>query len=374
MSDDFLRPSWCEIDLSAVAHNIRQLKSIIAADVRLYVCLKGNGSGCGAIAVAERAEASGADGLAFGNIDSAVSCRVSGVKLPILLYPSCLPDTAPILEAHNLIPTISTVEEVACWSRSVQSLLPVFLKIDGGGFRAGAFPHHAATVAKAIANDSRLRLAGVYGHPMTSYGIEDPTYTRSQIDSFLHAISEIEAAGIDIPVRMISSSSIFLNHPDADLNGIDPGRLVMGMGFPALPERQRDWRPALTALKSRLVLKKSVDDIGEVMTAPFFERRPGMSIGLIPLGWSDGYPSKLPRGATALVHGRRVPLLGPVHSELMRIDLTEMPDAQVGDEVVLLGRSGDDEITMADLCEQWKGSEIEIYSAIGRSLPKVYLS
>ncbi|MFT0860062.1 alanine racemase [Ancylobacter sp. G4_0304] len=368
-----LRPTWCEIDLGAVAHNVRQLRHLIGPAVAIYMCLKGDASGCGATEVARRAEAEGVDGFAFGNIDSALACRAAGVTRPILLYPTCLPDSAPLLEQAELIPTLSTLEDVALWDRAARHRLPVFLKIDGGGFRAGAFPHEAAAIARAITESRHLRLAGVYGHPMTSYGFEDEPYTLAQLEAIQRALAAIEAEGIDVPIRMVSSSAIVLGHPEADLNAVDPGRLVVGMTFQSVAERQASWRPALVGLKSRLVMVRALAPTDDIVRAPFLTLRPNMRLGLIPFGWSDGFPKSMPRNATLLIRGRRVPLLGPSHSELLRVDLTDVPDAQVGDEVVLLGRSGDAAIPLEELAEQWRMSTHDLFPAIGKTLPRRYI-
>lgn len=366
------RPTWCEIDLSAITHNLATLGDMVGPKVGVYVCVKGDASGCGDIEVARTAERAGAAGVAFGNLDRAMAARQAGVRLPILLYPTCLPDTAPALEEHNLMPTLSTLEDVVAWSSHAKSL-KVFLKLDGGGFRAGALPHQAPVVARAIADSNTLELAGAYGHPMASYGPVDPVYTDAQVNSCIDALKRIEAAGIDVPVRMVSSSAIILSHPDADLNAVDPGRLAIGHSFPAAAGRERVWRHALVGLRSHLVMVKSLDDIGDVMPAPFLPRRSGMKIGLVPYGWSDGYPRKIPENAMALLHGKRVRLLGPTHSELLRVDLTDVPEAKLGDEVVFLGRQGNDEIGLEELAVQWKVGVSDLYGAIGKSVRRNYI-
>lgn len=368
-----LRPTWCEIDLGAVTHNLRQLQVLLGPQVSVYVCLKGDASGCGAIAVARCAEAEGVAGFAFGNVDAALACREAGIRSPILLYPTCLPDAAPIMGRHRLMPTLSTLQDVAAWDAAASGRLPVFLKIDAGGFRAGALPHHAVGVAKAIVESRRLSLAGVYGHPMASYGFADEPYTVAQIESFKGTLDAIERAGIPVPVRMVSSSAIVLGHPEADLTAVDPGRLVLGMAFPAVAGRQTRWRPALVGLKSRLVMVKSLAEIGAVMPAPFMKRQPDMRIGLIPFGWSDGYPKHMPKNATVLVRGQRAPLIAPAHSELVRVDLTSISDVGIGDEVVLLGRCGACEIRLEELAEQWGVTTHDLPPIIGKTLPRRYL-
>jgi alanine racemase len=369
------RPTWCEIDLSVVKENLVLLRDMVGPAVAIFVCLKGDASGCGDIAVGravQDAAVPGVAGVAFGNLDRAVAARDAGVRLPILLYPTCLPEVAPFLERYKLMPTLSTLEDVAEWSRQAKSL-EVYLKLDGGGFRAGALPRHAVAVAQAIADSPTLKLAGVYGHPMTSYGPVDAGYTDAQIASCLAAFGAIAKAGIAAPIRMLSSSAIILSNPEADLNAVDPGRLILGHGFPAAPGRERPWRHALVGLRSRLVMVKSLADPGDVMPAPFLPLRPGMRIGLIPYGWSDGFPRQMPSTAHVLVRGRRVRLLGPTHSELIRVDLTDAPEAELGDEVVLLGRSGMAEITLQDLAEQWDVGISALYPVVGKSIRREYV-
>lgn len=369
-----VRPTWCEIDLGAVTHNLVQLRAVVGPGVSIFVCLKSDAHGCGATAVALHCQTAGADGLAFGSIGSAIACRDAGAGLPLLLYPTCLPDQAELLEYYDLMPTVSTIEDVAAWSEAAKAGLKVFLKIDGGAYRAGAFPNSAPMVANAIARSGKLKLAGVYGHPMANYGHDSPGYVSAQIASFAAAVKAIEEAGIQIPIRMVSSSTILLDYPDADLDGIDPGRLVVGVSFPSTRDRHKSWRRAVHAIKSRLVMVKTLDHDGCVPEAPFLLRRPGMRLGLIPMGWSDGYPARTPSMAEVLIRGRRVPIIPPVHSEIMRIDLTGVPDATVGDEVVILGRSGSQCICLEELCNKWGMADSEIYVSLVKSLTKVYLN
>lgn len=372
----FLRPAWCEIDLDAIERNVRQLKEIIGPAVKLFVCLKGDALGCGAQQVAQVCEQAGAQGLAFANIDTALACRPYAQNLPMLLYPCCLPQMAGVLEQHRLSATISTLDDVHRWAMHVSSGIDVFLKIDTGGLRAGAFPGEAVDVAKAIVSTGKLRLAGVYGHSLASYHRDESGAgvqpLQQQVDVFLGCVQQMESAGIEVPIRMFASSESVLSCPSADMNAVEPGRLIAGLDFPAADSRLRSWHPALVGLKSRIVMRKALASHLEADAGALFPIRAGMVIGLIPLGWSDGYPRRLPAGATVLVNGQRAPVLGPVHSELLRIDLTDVPDAVVGDEVVLLGSSGGQTITLQELQQQWGMDMSELFLTVGRRLPRVF--
>lgn len=370
------RPTWCEIDIEAIEHNIRQVVELLGPQVRLLVCLKGDAFGCGAVEVARACERMGAYGLTFGNIDSAIVCREAGVTLPMLLYPTCLPAAAPLLSGHGMSITVSTREEVEQWARYAEGRLDVFLKIDTGGFRAGAFPNDAVEVASAIAARPTLHLAGVYGHSLATYlnGMA-PQFDGSsqQVSCFVEAVDAIEAAGIDVPLRMCSSSEILLTHPRADLNAVDPGRLISGLPFDAIPSRRRTWRPGLRSLKSRLVMVKRIDSHGDVPVTPFFPVHEGMTIGLIPYGWSDGCPRELSPDAYALVRGQRAPLLAPVHSELLRVDLTGIVGACIGDVVTLMGADGATQIDLETFAHHWGQPLLDVYCTVGKGVPRVYV-
>jgi alanine racemase len=364
------RPAWAQVDLDAIAFNVRQIRSIAGAGAKVFICLKCDAFGCGAVQVAQVAQRAGAHGLAFGDVDLAFACREAGVDLPILLYPSCLPQSAPRLARERLMPTVSTLEDARAWDEAADRELQVFLKIDGGALRAGAFAHDAAAVAQAIHSSRHLRLAGAYGH-LIAYGLDDPRYEAAQIAHIQSAFAAVAATG-PLPIRMLSSSESFLKYPALDGDAVEPGRLAFGLAFPAAPGRERTWRPALTRIASRLVMVRDLDVHPDMLPVPYFELRPGMRIGLIPVGWDSGLPRTLPAAPCALVRGKRVRLLPPVHAELTRVDLTDVPDARVGDELVLFGGEGAGAIGMTEFSAMWNLGETALYTGLAARLPKRY--
>ena len=145
-----LRPTWYEIDLDAIAENFRSLRAAVGPDVAIYACLKRNAYGCGAVAVARRLARDGAEGLALGNVYDAIAIRAAGVHLPILLYPTCLPEQAETLRRHDLIASVSSAEEAVAWDVACRGRLKVFVKIDAGAFRAGALPRDGACDLRGV--------------------------------------------------------------------------------------------------------------------------------------------------------------------------------------------------------------------------------
>ena len=369
-----LRPTWFEIDLDAIAHNLRQLRRMVGAGVAIYACLKRNAYGCGAVPVAGVMQREGADAIAVGNIDDALAIREAQVSLPILLYPNCLASEAgPAVIRHRLMPTISGLDEVVAWEQAAAGgMLDAFAKIDVGLFRGGAMPREALALLRRIADSNVLVLAGAYAH-LHGY---DPTtggdYAAWQFENFQTVMREAASDGIEVPVRMVASTSVVLQHPEMDLNGVDPGGILYGLKPSPVPSRDLPMRPAVRAWKSRLILTKWIEpeDTGG-FAGPFAvtERR---RIGVLPLGWGDGIPRRIPAQTEALVGERRVPVVGPVHLEHMRVDLTGVPDAAIGDEVVFLGTQGAETVTLDQLAHGWGIDALDFLGGMRDHIARVY--
>ena len=370
-----LRPTWFEIDLDAVAHNLRQLRRMVGSGVAIYACLKRNAYGCGAVQVARVMQREGADAIAVGNINDALAIREARVSLPILLYPNCLAsDAGPAVVRHRLMPTISGLDEVAAWEQAADgATLDAFAKIDVGLFRGGAMPRDAPALLRRIADSNVLRLAGAYAH-LHGY---DPTtgddYAAWQFENFQTVMREAASHGIDVPVRMVASTSVVLQHPEMDLNGVDPGRILYGIKPSPVASRDLPMHPAVRAFKSRLVLAKWIEPEDAGGFAGPFPVRERRRIGVLPLGWGDGIPRRIPEQAEALVGGKRVPVVGPVHLEHMRVDLTDVPDAGVGDEVVLLGTQGAKTIALDRLADCWGVDALDFLGGMRDHIARVYI-
>lgn len=367
---DALRPTWYEIDLDAIAGNFRALRKAVGKKVEIYCCLKRNAYGCGVVPVARTLAKEGTEGLALGNIYDALAIRQAGIKLPILLYPTCLPDQAEVLQANDLMPTVSGAEDAMAWDRAASGKLKVFVKIDAGAFRAGVQPRDAAAAFSVVRSSRNLELAGAYAHFLMPK--PDDAHAAWQFGRFQQGIRAAEALGIDVPLRMVAATAVVLNYPEMDLNAVDPGRMLYGVKALPNPKRDLALKPALRAFRSRVILVKRITPAdAEGGAAPFELTRP-MTIGLLALGWGDGFPRQVPPGASALVRGRRIPILPPAHLEHLRIDLTEVPDAEAGDEVTIFGRQGDAEITIGEVAKQWGLAPVDLHGLLKDHLPRAF--
>ncbi|MEO7129491.1 MAG: alanine racemase [Rhodoferax sp.] len=353
MKTPYARPTWYEIDLDALEHNYLQLRGQLDANIAIYACLKRNAYGCGTVPVARVLAAAGCNGFAVGNIDDAITAREAGIEQPILLYPNCLPESAGLVQRFGLTTSIASIDEAKQWNDAFDRPQPVFIKVDAGMLRAGVFPSDGEALIRAIAQLPRLQLEGAYGHIHLGKSQEDPAaYARWQIGNFRKFEAAAQAAGVPLPVLMLSSSATLLDFPEADFSAVDPGRLLFGLhSGPSL--RSVDLQPVFHGFKTRLVGCRKLDNVDLGGFTPPFEWRPGMRIGLIPVGWGDGLPRELPAGAYALLRGRKVPLLPSMHLEQTRVDISSVPDASLGDVVVLIGAQGASCLPLEEVASNW---------------------
>lgn len=372
--DTLLRPTWLEIDLDAVAHNCRELRRLVGASTNIFAALKRNGYGCGAVPVARVLEREGVRGFAVANAYDAVRLREAGIEAPILLYAGCGPDVCREVVRHRLIPSISSLKEARAYAGAARKGFEVFVKVDVGLARAGVDVDLAAPLVRAIIGMPELHLGGVYTHLHLPPDLEDDSYPNWQFARFNRLIDALARDGISIPVRMVASTPVVLQFPGMYLNAVDPGRLLYGIMHSVGPIQHAELRHALRALKTRLILRKEVCARTQYAAYSPVLSRPDGILGLIPIGWGDGYPRNVPRGAKALVRGRRVPILDGVSLEHMRLDLTDVPEAVVGDEVVLIGHQEGCAITPEEIAKEWGLGLTELYCGMRDHLPRIYHS
>lgn len=372
-----VRPVWVEIDLNAVQHNVRRVREFVGPDVRLVPVLKADALGHGLVPVSAVLIQQGVDTIGVGDLVEAITLRRRfGRGLSILLLPSvCLassPDDIALMRRHRIMPTLSDLSAATHFAAqcSPRAPYPVFVKVDTGYMRAGVRWEECAALCEWLKKDARLALQGLYTHMADPI---DETFSREQYARFLRAVESVQALGIDVPLRCVASTAVVLQYPDMHLNCIDSGRLFYGIRY--LPDSRIDLElhPAFKCLKTRIIQTKRVragESVG--YGRPCRMERDGV-LGLIPVGWSHGYPTAMANKGAALVKGERVPMVGSISTEHSTIDITGRDAVDVGEEVVLIGRQANREISLAEISAISKMSVIELTTGIGRSVPRVYL-
>lgn len=366
-----LRPNWLEIDGDAAAENLRLARRLVGSERKIFAVVKANAYGFGIVEMARIFVAAGADALAVADLGAGLRLRQNGITRSILLYPSALADAASTVIAHGLTPTVTDLDIARAYSRAAAGPLGIFVKVDVGLERLGVPAEHAVKTIRAMLELPGLRLAGLLAHPHVPAPL-DPAYTAWQVARFTAVIDELVAEGIEVPIRMLASSALVLGFPQAYLNAVDPGRMLYGESSAADPAPGGTLRPVFVALKSRLIEVKEVAPRDRFVDRAPFPLRTGMRLGVVPMGSSDGLLTR--QAGRVLVRNRVAPILGSPSLEHTRVDLTGIPEARPGDEVVMIGRQGAEEITLEEVAARHGRQPFQVVVGIPESVTRVYLS
>ena len=376
-----------EIDLKAIAHNIKELRRITHPDARLMGVVKANGYGHGAIEVAQCALQNGAEILGVARIEEGIQIREAGIEVPILIFGYTLPELTADLFEYDLTQTVYTYTSAQVLSRTATSLkkkIKIHLKVDTGMGRLGLLPQNfqrdnsdalnadAIEETLAIAGLDGLELEGIFTHFATADSA-DKTYAEDQLDLFMNFLNRLRKAGLEPPVRHAANSAALIDMPQSHLDMVRPGIASYGL-YPSdeVNKKHVSLKPAM-ALKARIIHLKKVPAGFKVSYGSTHETPKATTIATIPIGYADGLNRLLSSSGQMLVHGQRAPIIGRVCMDLTMLDLGRIDNVQMGDEVVIFGQQGSDSITIDEIASSLNTINYEIVSTITTRVPRVYL-
>ena len=353
--------SWVDVDLSALRHNLKVIREMIAPGARVAAVIKADAYGHGLPAITQSLDGD-ADLFAVANVTEAAVARRAGATKPILVLGPALPDERCALVEGGFIPSLSTVEEVEAYAALVPAgtQLPVHLVVDTGMGRIGLWGEETEPVLAAIQHAPGLRLEAVSSHlPVAD---EDPVYTRDQVLRFSRETQE--RLGLpETAATLLNSAGVLRFGWKATSRDIVRVRLAM-YGSSPIPEFQDRLIPALT-WKTRVTLVRLVGRGRSISYGRTFITPREMLVGTLAVGYGDGYQRHLSGGnAEVLVKGVRCPVLGRVTMDQIMVDLTNVAPVIPGEEVVLLGKQADNEILASELAAKAGTIAWEIFTGI----------
>lgn len=376
----FGRPTWAEIDLDAIQHNVREVKRLLPEGTELMAVVKANGYGHGAGPVAKAALAAGATRLAVSSVDEGIELRQEGIDAPILVLGYTDPTSAGDVVAWKLTQTVYEPQLLAALqaaAASVHAVVKVHLKIDTGMGRIGVSNgDDALALAKQVQDSDALLLEGIFTHFATA-DEADTSYADKQAAKWQEICAILDREDINVPLQHISNSAAILHHPRcSDTPMGNMVRLGISMyGYYPSDEVQKaaPLRPALRFV-SRIVHLKAVPAGTSISYgATHTTCADGTRIATVPVGYADGYSRLLSGKGHALVRGVRVPVIGRVCMDQLMLDVSGVPSAEMGDEVVLYGSQGEAEITLEEVAARIGTITYEVVCDLGRRVPRVYL-
>ena len=355
---------WAEIDRAALRHNAKVVRDRIGSAEMLAV-VKANAYGHGLVGVAQ-VLADDAQLFGVANLEEAITLRDS-LPHPIVILGPATPEERPIIAERGFIPTISSLEEAHAFDRLRQ--VPVNFKIDTGMGRMGVVESEAREVFKRAAALPNIQIHSISTHMPVSN--EDAEYTRDQLVRFRKIVEQIraEVPGTYKAHVLQSAGTLAFNPPTFEI--VRAG--IMLYGISPLPEFQELLMPAMT-WKTKICLVRDVPQGSSISYGRTFIAPRTMRVATLSAGYADGYPWHLSnRGGSVLVHGKRCPLLGRVTMDLIVIDVSAVGDVQVGNDVVLMGREGNEEVSCAELGEKAGTISWEIITRIGARVRRIYV-
>ena len=379
--DTPLRPAWVEVDLGAIERNTRRLVEIVGREVELLAMVKANGYGHGAVAVSRAALRGGATWLGVVSVGEGIELRRAGIDARILVVGTTLPEGACAGVEHDLSLTVFTddmLRAIDAAARALGRRARVHLKIDTGMARLGVKPEQALEFAQAITASDNVELEGVFTHfamadTPDAFGIRGwgQTYTQNQLALFRSVLDTLERADIHPQYRHCANSPASVNNPETRFNLVRSGVLIYGLEPSDEAPRPPGFEPAL-AFKTRVAVVKQVPEGTYVSYGATFRTERPSRLAVIMVGYADGFRRKPGNYGEVLVRGQRARIAGRVSMDQAIIDVTDIEGVQAGDEVVLIGRQGAEELTAEAVAKNLGTNNYETITTISARLERRY--
>jgi len=370
--------AWVEVNLAAIAHNVRQIHGLLASKTALMAIIKADAYGHGATLIAQTALASGATWLGVATIPEGIELREAGIDAPILILgANHTPEQIRAIAHWKLQPTLCTPRQALIFAETLtdgkrsytQQSLPVHLKLDTGMSRLGAPWQEAADFAQLVQRLPHLEIASVYSHLATADDL-NPSTMREQQQRFETAIARIRSVGITLPRLHLANSAATLADPSLHYDMVRAGLAIYGL-YPATHLRAViDLKPALQ-VKARVTQVKTIQAGTGVSYGHQFVADREMAIAIVGVGYADGVPRNLSDRIHVMVRGQKVPQIGTITMDQLMLDVSTVPDLQEGEVVTLLGQDGHHCIAADDWAATLGTISWEILCGFKHRLPRI---
>ncbi|MDZ7290483.1 MAG: alanine racemase [candidate division KSB1 bacterium] len=371
--NDALRPTVAKINLSAIETNIRRIcQRVHPAEVMAVV--KADAYGHGAIPVARTALSAGATKLGVALLQEGLELRRAHIAAPILVFGGFFESQIDSFIAHNLQFTLYDLPLAQMVSRRAQALgclAQAHVKIDTGMGRVGLLPQEAIEVILALAKLPNLELVGLCTH-FASSDSRDKSYAHQQLQRFQSVVQQLASYDIHFKYLHAANSGAILDLPQSYFTLVRPGVMMYGYYPSDETSESIPLEPAMS-LRTQILFVRRVPAGTFISYGQTFQTPQATTIATLPIGYADGISRKLSNNFEVLVRGRRCPLVGRVCMDQIMIDLGDMKSVHAGEEVVLLGKQGDEEISIYEWCRKLETIPYEVTCGISRRVPRIYI-
>ena len=370
------RPTWAEIDLSAIKHNLGQIKKLIGANrkgaPKIMAVVKANAYGHGLIEVARALQNLDIHYLGVATLDEAIALRQAGIKLPILVLGSILPEEVNSALDHEIALTVCNKELAYALSKKARAAnknVSVHIKIDTGMGRIGVWHKKALEFVKMLKDMRNIYVEGIYTHFASAS--RDKFFTAYQLQAFENLLEKLAQEGIRFPYQHAANSIAMVDLKKSHFNLVRPGIVIYGIYPKRSFARILKLKPVLS-LKTKIVYLKSLPAGRSISYGRTYIAEKTTRIATLPIGYADGYGRILSNRACVLVKGQKAPVVGKVTMDQTMINVGHIKGVKIGDEVVLIGQQGKLKMRAEEIARVSKTIPYEIVCSITNRVPRVY--
>ena len=360
------------IDLDRISHNLRVIRERVGQGVRICPAVKADAYGHGAVEVSKQLERDGADMLAVAAVEEGIELREGGIRLPILVLGALLKEQAGDLNKYGLTPIITDVEFAEHLDKAAGGSRPmsVHVKVDTGMGRLGFGETEAPGAVMKIKEMKNIVIEGLMTH-FPSSDERDKDFTHAQIKKFTKIIGALKKEGIDIPIIHSANSAAIIDVGESYFNMVRPGIMIYGL----MPSKEIvssiDIKPAMKII-SRIVHIRKVGAGKAISYGRTFVTKRESRIGVVAMGYADGYNRLLSNRASVKVKGRYAPVVGRVCMDQFMMDITEIPDVEVGSEVIVYSDNGAEANSVENIAFMLNTIPNEVVCAVSKRVKRKY--
>lgn len=367
-----LRPTHVQVDLERLRSNLQAIQAHVST-AKVMPILKANAYGHGLVRVGQYMQELGVGSIGVAYLEEGILLREAGITTPILVLGGILGSQAPLFLQHNLTLTVSStqkLEQVEAAAAAAGVTARVHLKIDTGMERIGVHYYNAESLLEATLKCKHVEVEGIFSH-FANADAADLASARTQVARFEEVLRFYEKRSLPMPLRHMANSGAVLQLPESWMDIVRPGILLYGVYPSAQAQRTVAVQPALT-WSSRIVYFKVVQPGHPVSYGSTWQSDHPVRVVTVPVGYGDGYFRAMSGQAQVLIKGQRYPVVGTICMDQFMVNI-EHDSAYNEDEIILVGQSGNERITVEDLAA-WAGTiPYEILTNINTRVPRVYL-
>ena len=364
---EFNRPIWVEVDAAKLRNNLNHVKKIVG-NKKIIGVVKADAYGHGAKEVAKILEQEGIYAVAVASLEEALNLRESKIKIPVLTLGYIYPKTLDIAAKNNISVTMFDKNFIKRLKEyKGKEILNIHINVDTGMGRLGLFPSEVGKSVEEIKKLKNINIEGIYTHFATADS--DLTYAKGQLNLFKNVLESLKKERLLPSLIHAANSAGILNMKEAFFNAVRPGILLYGLS--PFNDREIEFEPVMS-FKARIIFSRNVPKGKGISYGKIFITKKESLLATIPVGYADGLSKNLSNKGEVLVKGKRAKIVGNITMDLTVIDVTDFPYIHPGNEVVIIGKQGEEEITASEIAKKADTINYEIVTRIGKRVKRMY--